>query len=434
MSVREYLPDQMIRVNPVAAEETSMSLSQSPYKKAAALLLGPLLMVGASAYYESFSDPVRSEAEDALKLPARARLGRLLYNDKNLSEPAGQSCASCHDVSAGFTDPNRADPTSRGVHTQLSGNRNAPTAAYAAFSPAFHFDEAEQLFIGGQFFDGRATSLEEQAKGPFLNPVEMGNSNKEQVVDKVRRSAYADQFRREYGARSLDDSEQAYELIAQAIATFERSPIFNRFTSKYDAYLEGRTRLNAAEMRGLSLFERSDKGNCAACHPSAKAEDGSPPLFTDFSYDNLGVPKNPLNRFYSMPAQFNPQGRNFVDKGLGAQVNLASEDGKFKVPTLRNIALTGPYMHNGYFQTLRGAVDFYNSRDVKPACKDTLVKESAALKKGCWPKAEVGDNVNHDELGNLHLSAREVDDIVTFLHTLTDGWQGAQEQAHAHAR
>lgn len=408
-----------------------MRHTRSPYKMAAALLLGPLLMAGASAYFDQYADPVQSEAEDALKLPARARLGRLLYNDKNLSEPAGQSCASCHDVTAGFTDPNRADPTSHGVNRRLSGNRNAPTAAYAAFSPAFHFNEAEQLFIGGQFLDGRASSLEAQAKGPFLNPVEMGNSNKEQVVEKVRRSAYADQFRLEYGPRSLDDSEHAYELIAQAIAAFERSPIFNRFTSKYDAYLEGRTRLNAAEMRGLALFERADKGNCAACHPSAKADDGSPPLFTDFSYDNLGVPKNPLNRFYSMPAQFNPQGHNFVDKGLGAQVNLASEDGKFKVPTLRNIAVTAPYMHNGYFQTLRGVVDFYSSRDVKPGCKEALVKESAALKKGCWPTAEVGDNVNRDELGNLHLSAKEIDDIVTFLHTLTDGWQQAQGLAHA---
>lgn len=165
------------------------------------------------------------------------------------------------------------------------------------------------------------------------------------------------------------------------------------------------------------------KGNCAACHPSRPAADGTPPLFTDFSYDNLGVGRNPHNRFYQQSAQLNPDGRAFIDRGLGAFTKLASEDGKFKVPTLRNVARTSPYFHNGYFQTLRGVVDFYNTRDVKPACKNPFTDEASALIQNCWPVPESGENVNTEELGDLKLNDQEVDDIVAFMHTLTDGWK-----------
>lgn len=308
-----------------------------------------------------------------------------------------------------------------------AGNRNTPTAMYMAFSPAFHYDEEEGLYVGGQFLDGRATSLEDQAKGPFLNPLEMANAGRQQVVDKVRRAAYAKLFRRVYGQDVFADTDRAYDAIADAIAAFERTRVLNRFSSKYDAWLAGKAKLSARELRGLELYERADKGNCAACHPNRPAADGTPPLFTDFTYDNLGVPRNPHNPFYRLPRELNPDGWKWVDKGLGARTDLTTdpkaEAGKFKVPTLRNIAVTGPYMHNGYFRTLRGVVDFYNSRDVKPACKNPWADEAEALKKGCWPAAEVAENVNADELGNLGLTAQEVDDIVAFLQTLTDGWQ-----------
>lgn len=294
---------------------------------------------------------------------------------------------------------------------------------YMAFSPAFHFDETEGLYIGGQFVDGRAATLEEQAKGPFLNPLEMANGSIQQVVDKVRSSSYAPLFKRVYGLDALSDDQAAYDKIAEAIAAFERTWVFNKFSSKFDAWLAGKARLSSQERRGLDLFEREDKGNCAACHTSRPAADGSPPLFTDFSYDNLGVPKNPNNAFYRMKKQFNPDGKNFVDKGLGGVLSLATEEGKFKVPTLRNIALTAPYMHNGYFNTLKGVTDFYNTRDTKPACAEDLLPEDKALKRGCWPKAEVAQNVNSDELGNLGLTEAEVNDIVAFMNTLTDGWK-----------
>lgn len=385
-----------------------------------ALMFSPLAM----GKGDRSVDAVAEEAAQARLLPLKERLGRLLFNDANLSEPAGQSCASCHAVPFAFTDPNQGTPTSQGVDPALFGNRNSPSAAYAAFSPFFHYEESEGHYEGGQFWDGRAATLEEQAKGPFLNPVEMANTSKLQVVRKVQAAGYSPLFMKVFGQDVFRDTEAAYDKIAEAIAAYERTRAFNRFTSKYDAWLAGKAMLSAQERRGLELFEREDKGNCAACHPSRPANDDlhSPPLFTDFTYDNLGVPKNPHNPFYKMPAQFNPDGWKFVDRGLGGALNLASEDGKFKVPTLRNIALTAPYLHNGYFTTLKGVVDFYNTRDVKPACSKEFVSDVKALKKGCWPKAEVAENVNADELGNLGLNEREVDDIVAFLHTLTDGW------------
>ena len=369
--------------------------------------------------------PVLADKPADSRQAEKALLGQALFFDPSLSSPAGQSCATCHAASAAFTDPNRELPVSKGVIPGRVGNRNTPTAMYAAFSPDFHFDKEEGLYVGGQFLDGRAATLEEQAKGPLLNPLEMANPDKRSVVEKVRRAAYSPDFDKVFGKGALDDTEQAYERIAEALAAFERTSQFSPFSSKYDAWLAGKAKLTQQELRGLRLFEAEDKGNCAACHPSKPGPKGEPPLFTDFTYDNLGVPRNPDNPFYKLPAQHNPAGAAWVDRGLGATVNKPSEDGKFKVPTLRNIELTAPYMHNGYFKTLRGSVVFYNDRDSKPRCKQKTVNEDIALKQQCWPAPEVGANVNDEELGNLGLTEREIDDIVAFMKTLNDGWQAA---------
>src|SRR5512139_2388938 len=368
--------------------------------------------------------PVQAATPADPHQPEKAQLGRALFFDPSLSSPPGQSCATCHDANAALADPRFELPVSKGALPGRVGNRNTPTARYAAFSPSFHFDKQEGAYVGGQFRDGRAATLVEQAKGPLMNPLEMANPDKQSVVAKVRRAAYRSEFDGAFGKSALDDPEQAYERIAEALAAFEGTPQFNPFSSKYDAYLAGKARLTQQEMRGLRLFEAKDKGNCAACHPSRPGPKGEPPLFTDFTYDNLGVPRNPDNPFYKLPARLNPAGALWVDRGLGATVNKRSEDGKFKVPTLRNIELTGPYMHNGYFRTLGGAVAFYNDRDRKPLCARNLVTEETALKQKCWPAPEVITNVNHDELGDLGLTEREIDDIVAFMRTLTDGWQG----------
>jgi len=365
-----------------------------------------------------------------LVLTPKQQLGKQLFFDPSLSHPDGQSCATCHAPKAGFADPDKSIPVSKGVFPDRFGSRNTPTAAYMAFSPVFHYDPNEELYVGGQFWDGRAATLAAQAKQPLLNKVEMANPDKATVIKDVRNAAYAELFKRVYGPDSLKDVEQAYDYVADAIAAFESSHQLNAFTSKYDYYLAGKVNLTKQEHRGLKLYEAEDKGNCAACHPLWPDEnDGTPPLFTDFTYDNLGVPRTPHNPFYSLSHEFNPDGKKFVDIGLAANPQVKADEraqqemGKVKVPTLRNIALTAPYMHNGYFNDLKNVVDFYNTRDSKPVCPDPITPEETAVQQGCWPVAEVKENVNKEELGNLKLTEQEVDDIVAFMRTLTDGYE-----------
>ncbi len=323
------------------------------------------------------------------------KLGRLAFFDESLSEPPGEACATCHDPSAAFTDPRGGLPTSKGATPTHAGARNTPTAMYAALVPPLHYAGPADGFAGGLFLDGRVDSLEEQAHKPFLNPIEMGNADAAAVIAKVRAAPYAELFRRTFGDGALDDADAAFDELAQAIAAFERRPELSPFTSKYDAYLAGKTGLTAAEARGLALFNDDARGHCAACHPSQPGDDGAPPLFTDFTYDNLGIPTNPANPH-----------ADTVDHGLAVTVGDAAYDGMFRVPTLRNIALTAPYGHNGYFADLRAIVDFYNTRDTRP-----------------WPAPEVPATMNKEELGHLGLSDADVDDLVAFLYTLTDGWQ-----------
>ena len=336
----------------------------------------------------------------------KEQLGKEVFLDKNLSTPPGQACAHCHSAEAGFGQPDADLPVSQGVYPDRFGNRNDLTAAYAAFSPRFHYDPKEHHYVGGLFWDGRAANLEEQAKGPFLNPLEMANPDAGAVVAKVQQSSYADLFREVFGPKAFADPNRAYDFVAEAIAAYERTHELNQFSSKYDLFLQEKVKLTDQEMRGLALFESEKKGRCAECHPSRPGPNQEPPLFTDFTYDNLGVPKNPENPYYYLLKSLNPDGTKFVDLGLGGVVKKPEENGKFRVPTLRNVAVTAPYMHNGIFKTLRQVVVFYNTRDVGP-----------------WPAPEVPQNVNHEELGNLGLTEQEVDDIVAFLRTLTDGYE-----------
>ncbi len=362
--------------------------------------------------------------------PTAASVGKKIYFDTNLSEPRGMSCATCHAPAAGFADPNAELPVSAGIVPGRFGNRNSPTAAYAYLSPVFHYDAMLGTFAGGQFWDGRASTLEEQAKGPFLNPLEMNMPSAEEVVRRVAASSYANEFKRVYGASSLSltNVDAAYDRIASAIAAYERSAEVNPFSSKYDyaMSLSGPARMQVftmSERRGMMLFNT----NCGACHGSMMGGGGMGgggmggggggmggmnAAFTDFTYDNLGLPANPENLFYSLPAEFNPDGAEWIDHGLagalpGGVAANPQYDGMFKVPTLRNVAKTAPYGHNGYFATLKDIVHFYNTRDVAGAG---------------WPAPEVPATVNAVELGNLGLTSQDEDDIVAFLRTLTDGY------------
>ena len=343
----------------------------------------------------------------ALEQPAsftdKQWLGKQLFFDPNLSQPSGQACMGCHDPAAGWADPDKNSPTSGGNIPGLFGNRNSPTVAYASFSPDFYYDSAKASYVGGQFWDGRAKNVADQAKGPILNPLEMNTANKQSVLNAVKAGPYADLFKKVWGANIFDDTEMAYNDLAASIAEYEKTSEVNSFSSKYDDVLSGAATLTDQEQRGLDLF--NGKAMCSKCHASTADPASGKVLFTDFGYDNAGVPKNPMNKFYTLDAKYNPAGKDFVDLGLGGQLKKASENGKFKVPSLRNIALTAPYMHNGYFTTLTDVVKFYNTRDVASAG---------------WPAPEVAENVNKQDMGDLKLTDSEIEDIVAFLNTLTD--------------
>ena len=330
-------------------------------------------------------------------------LGKKIFFDKNLSNPIGQSCASCHNPQTGFSDLNH-NIVSGGAVDGLFGNRNAPNIAYVMFSPTLQYDADGGTYFGGFFLDGRVHTLQEQAKKPFMNPLEMNITHPAMLVSKLQNAAYYDLYLSVYGKES--NTDKIFNNIADAITAFEKSSELNPFTSKFDYYLKDQATLTAQELRGMELFKDEKKGNCAACHIIDSDENSGKILFTDFTYDNIGVPKNPNNPFYSMPNEFNPEGASAIDLGLGKTVNDASHNGKFKVPTLRNVAISAPYTHNGYFNTLEEVMHFYNKRDVES-----------------FPIAEIPATVNKDELGNLGLTDLEEKDIVAFMKTLTDGFR-----------
>ena len=331
-------------------------------------------------------------AASAASLSPIEQLGKIMYQDKDFSFNATQSCQTCHHPVAGFADPtNSRDPyytvVSLGDDGVSKGGRNAPSSAYAGYSPPLEKDDNGN-WVGGLFWDGRATGLTatlgdplaEQAQGPPLNPVEMGMPDKEAVVAVVRNADYADLFIDVFPTDSLDDVDVTFDNIARAIAAYERSVEVQKFNSRYDQGI-----LTAQEQRGMALFATS----CAQCH-SMEDTTGEGPLFTSYTYANIGVPINPL-------LADNPE-----DLGLGPIVDDPAQNGKFKVPTLRNVGLSAPYSHNGYFPTLRHIVQFKNTRDVED-----------------WEAPEVSANLNTN-IGDLGLSDDEVDDIVAFLMTLTD--------------
>jgi cytochrome c peroxidase len=384
-------------------------------------------------------------AARAPRLSPTEQLGKLLFFDVTLSDPVGQSCATCHAPHAGFAGPdkeiNGAGAVYEGAEKGRFGNRKPPTSSYGGNSPILHFDRKEKVWIGGMFWDGRATGkrlkdpLAEQAQGPFLNPLEQNIPDTTTLCTKVKNSSQAALFEKVWGNGALDCGKNVsatFDRIARSIAAWERSRDANPFSSKFDAWLRKTVRLSAEERRGLKLFE--GKGKCAECHPSKRGPRGAHPLLTDFTYDNLGIPRNPKNPFYAMPPRWNPQGAAFVDTGLGGHLKAAGhrpavyepEMGKFKVPTLRNVDrapsrdFVKAFGHNGYFKSLKEIVHFYNTRDVLGRCEKTSDPRPGV---NCWPEPEVSSNVNTDEMGNLGLTEDEEDAIVAFLRTLSDGYE-----------
>ena len=394
------------------------------------------------------------------ELIPKAQLGKSIFFDMDLSINKNQSCATCHAPEVGWTGPdsylNAHGTVYEGSIPGRFGDRKPPSSAYATMSPIFIMNK-KGLFIGGNFWDGRATGEKlgnpaaDQAQGPFLNPKEQALPDSACVVHRVCTASYPVSFGEVWGLEACniswpadvdavcategttvslsiedrDKSDMTYDKIALSIAAYEASEEVNAFSSKFDlTFISGKNKakLTKEEQIGGALFW--GKGKCAKCHSFG----GKAALFTDFTFDNLGLPQNPES-----PAGTAP---DFLDPGLGGFLKNAgyeedvylAEWGKHKVPTLRNVDLrpypefVKAYGHNGYFKSLEGIVHFYNTRDVKPECPGTYT-EVEALAADCWPAPEVSENVNRDELGDLGLSAEEEAAIVAFLKALSDGYQ-----------
>jgi cytochrome c peroxidase len=304
------------------------------------------------------------------------------------------------------------------------GIRNAPSLRYLAFSSGFHFAD-DGTPRGGLFWDGRASSLKDQAASPILGPSEMANASTADAVARLARATYAAEFRALFGADIFDRPDDAFDRLTLALQSYQLEDAeFRAFTSKYDEFLRGNVALGDQELRGLALFNDPSKGNCQACHPSARAADGRFPLFTDFTYDNLGVPRNPTLARNADPAYF--------DLGLCARPGLADRTdlcGAFKVPSLRNVAERRAYFHNGRFGTLKDVVTFYAQRDTNPEKFYSVDANGQVRKFDDLPPAWHA-NVNTTEVpynrgpGDAPaLSDAEVDDVVAFLRTLSDGYR-----------
>lgn len=345
-------------------------------------------------YYDSEEDFIANNSG----LSDSALIGKLIFFDKNLSEPIGVSCATCHSPMAGFSDP-RHTPFSGGSTNQM-GSRNAPAIGYMSFAPNRRAEIVRGVWetVGGFFWDGKAEFLNQQALFPMINPVEMSNHSIDMLANKIKKASYYPKLEKLFGKENLSDSQTIAYYTVTCLQAFELSHQVNQFTSKFDFYLQGKVKLTDQEMRGMLLFNDSAKTKCSLCHLSVPTSYASTNkiLFTDYSYDNIGLPKNPLQK--GEP----------IDSGLAIfERKNPLEVGRFKTPTLRNIAITAPYMHSGIFTTLEEVMEFYNVRDVD--------------EKFAHP--EVKENINDIELGDLKLTKQEIDDIIAFFKTLTDGYK-----------
>jgi cytochrome c peroxidase len=421
-------------------------------------------------------------------LTAKALAGKALFFDASLSASGKQSCGTCHVPSRAFT----ADPaTDHGLPVPLGGRnmdlpgfRNAPSLMYAFLTPGFFLDQGTPT--GGFFRDGRASSLAVQAQQPFVTEFEMANADAAEVVSRLQASAASLQaFVTVYGEAVLSDPATALADMGEAIAAYEtEDPGFAPFSSKYDYWLQGQAQLSSTELAGLALFNNPGKGNCTACHPSQRQGYSDHALFTDFTYDNIGVPRNwniaanlphPVSPISGVPLDYLPAQGNvpadseyaYYDMGLCGPFAPPADDpnprrsfattttlcGVFKVPTLRNIALTAPYFHNGEFPTLHKVVQWYVTRDINNNTGNNPTPVPAG--PGGNPYFPVGTayvnadgspdllqyndlpldynaNVNIGEIPYTPptfaggqaptLSAAEIDQVVAFLCTLTDGY------------
>jgi cytochrome c peroxidase len=370
----------------------------------------------------------------AAGLSAPAQLGRQIFFDPTLSASGRLACASCHSPAQAYGPPDGAAVRLGGAELSRQGSRAVPSLRYVlnhtpvwskpfVASPSERLLEGEEPPTGGFGWDGRFDTLEAQAAFSLLAPNEMANAGPSQVARKLSVAPYAGQFRRVFGTAIFTHPQQAFARAREALAHFElEDPSFHPYASRYDDYLEGRVRLSAQEQRGLALFEDPNRGNCASCHPDRKGADGSHPLFTDYQFEALGVPRNPEIAANADPA--------YYDEGLCGplrtdQGSQTGECGLFKTPGLRNVAARRVFFHNGRFHTLKEALQFYVRRDTHAAQwyprAGGVVNKFDDLPREWRANIDVTDAPLDRAAGQAPVwNEAQIDDVIAFLETLTD--------------
>ncbi len=359
-------------------------------------------------------------------LSAQASLGQLLFHDPSLSASGQLSCAGCHDPLHAHGPANDLPTQMGGPRLDQMGQRSTPSLRYLSFTPAFALD-AQGKPSGGFFWDGRANSLHAQAMGPLLHPKEMANGSAAELVQRLSKGPHARRFEAVFGAQVWQQPQAALEAVALALAQYQiEDPQFHPFDSLFDSHLRGQAPLSPAQARGWALFKDPQKGNCAACHNADTAPDGRHPLFTDHSYDNLGVPRNPQLAHNRDPSTFDLGLCQRPDGSLRQRNDLC---GAFKVPTLRNVAIKKVFFHNGQIKSLSEALHFYVERDTHPQRWYPTRPQGQVAVYNDLP-ARWHRHVNQNEapydraLGAAPaLNEAEIQDLAAFLHTLTDGYR-----------
>lgn len=404
--------------------------------RAATILLFLLSVVASSTSIAQQTRPPNRNTTTAPAAPVLTRiesLGQRLFTDRNLSEPAGTACISCHSANTGFANNHGSGiGVALGSKPSSLGLRNAMNNAYQRSIPAFIFQSNGTQWkpIGGHFWDGRADTLALQALGPLLAPLEMNNADAASVVRKVAAAPYANLMREEFGALIFEQTDLAFQKIGAAIAAFENTRGLQSFSSKYDAVLQGQASFNASESRGQALFVNPNKGNCIACHSiNLASKNPQEHLFSDFSYHALAIPRNkaiPQNAsasFFDLGLCGPVRDQATLSASLPAGVKLESLCGKFRTPSLRNVGLRMAFMHNGFFKDLREVLAFYASRDIDPRRW-----YGAAGVADDMPAAYRANIVNDRLPFGLKpgtppaFSAAEAADLMAFLRTLNDGF------------
>ncbi|HEY0340945.1 MAG TPA: cytochrome c peroxidase [Steroidobacteraceae bacterium] len=370
-------------------------------------------------------------------LSPAAQVGQKMFFDKSLSGSGQLACSSCHDPDHAYAPANDLAVQVGGKSMQQLGTRAVPSLRYKEYMPPYAdlLDNPDGISApgpgGGFTQDGRAATIAEQAKIPLLSANEMANKDGAEVIAKIEKSDYAELFRQAFGADTFADPQVAFQKAGEALQAFLMEDYsFHPYSSKYDLYAANKIggELTAAERRGLAVFSNPGKGNCFACHYSGPGLNGSVAMFTDYSYEAIGVPRNRAIAANRDPKHYDLGICDRLDHPPARNQQFC---GMFKTPTLRNVATRKVFFHNGQIKSLRAALEFYNTRDTSP--ERWYPQSKGAVQK--FDDLPRQFRANLDKQGPLDgraagssppMSPQDIDDLLAFLNTLTDDYTPTQ--------